>query len=148
MSDTISFGGGSGTVLDAMPMPPASKVLGFAFDSIDTHARTMRVLFTPSDSVLNPTGNIQGGMITAMLDEVMGSMLVILMDGKRVPVTVDLHTQFFRPAPLGSYLGEARVKHMTKSTAFTEATLYNKTDDAVALAVQTHRLLALPQESA
>ena len=133
----------TGTALDDFPEPPCAKLLGFKFLSVDRDAQSMRVAFFATPEMLNPAGGVQGGFVTAMLDDVMGSILVVLTNGEKAPSSVDLHTQFLRPARPGRLIGEARVKHMTNSTAFTEATLYNDAGEAVAAAMQTQRLFPI-----
>lgn len=140
MNADAGFAKGSGTVLDDWPTPPCAKLLGYEFLSVDREAQSMRVKFIATPEMLNPAGSVQGGFLTAMLDDVMGSMLVVLTNGEKGPVSVDLHMQFLRPAKLGALIGEARVIHMTNSTAFTEATLFNDANEAVASARQTQRL--------
>lgn len=148
MAEKASFTKESGTALDGWPMPNCARTLGYEFLSVDREAGVMRVAFTATEAMTNPRGGVQGGFLTAMLDDVMGSMLVVLTDGAKAPVSVDLHTQFLRPAAPGRLVGEARLRHSTGSTAFTEATLYNEAGEAVASAVQTQRLIALKPEEA
>ena len=146
MSDAGDQTGGAaptGTALDAFPMPPSARLLGYEFVSADREAGTMRVRFRATAAMANPAGAVQGGFLTAMLDEVMGSMLVVLTDGEKAPVSVDFHTQFLRPASPGLLTGEARLIHMTASTAFTEATLCDEAGGVLATARQTQRLFAL-----
>ena len=138
-----SFGGTSGTVLDHVPMPASGKLLGYEFIALDREEKSIRVAFTGTEALLNPAGTIQGGILTAMLDDAMGSMMVALYDGEKVPSSVDIHTQYMRPALPGRFICEARLKYATNSTAFTEATLYNDKDEAVAHAVQTARLFPM-----
>ena len=130
----------SGTALDNFPTPPCARTLGYRFLSVDCEAQSMRVQFEATPEMLNPAGTVQGGFLIAMLDDVMGSMIVVLTDGEKIPASVDLHNQFLRPAKPGAFVGEARLIHMTNSTAFTEATLYNEAGEAVATARQTQRL--------
>lgn len=130
----------TGTVLDTFPQPPCAKLLGYEFLSIDREAQTMRVKFLATEAMLNPAGTIQGGFLTAMLDDVMGSMMVVLTEGEKAPISVDLHTQFLRPAMPGALIGEARVRHVTKSTVFTEGSLATEDGEVVATAIQTQRL--------
>ena len=131
------------TALDSFPQPPCAKLLGYEFLSVDREAASMKVRFQATPDMLNPAGTVQGGFLTAMLDDVMGSMLVALTDGEKGPVSVDLHMQFLRPAKPGPFVGEARITHMTNSTAFTEATLCNEAGEAVATARQTQRLFPI-----
>lgn len=145
MSDRKAFGGGvSGTALDKFPEPPCAAFLGYEFVSLDREAGTMRVRFTGSRDMLNPRGGVQGGFLTAMLDDAMGSMVVAMTDGKRGPASVDIHTQFLRPAALGPLDCEAELVQMGKTTVFTRATLRNETGDIVAIATQTARLVDIP----
>ncbi|MEM6415578.1 MAG: PaaI family thioesterase [Pseudomonadota bacterium] len=119
----------------------ASTFLGFKLLSVDQDSNSLRVEFNPGQAATNPAGSIQGGMITAMLDDAMCSAVWLLTDGKMIPLSVDIHMQFWRPAAVGRYTAEASVKHMTKSTAFLDGTLFNEANEAVAHGVQTVRLV-------
>lgn len=143
MSDE-SFGGGTGTALDKVPQPPCAAFLGYELLSVDRAAKTIRVAFKGVEAMLNPRGGVQGGFLTAMLDDASGSMIVVLTDGAKAPASVDIHTQYFRPAGVERLICEAELVHMTKSTAFTRATLYNESGEKIAAATQTARLLDLP----
>lgn len=144
MSGVRTFGGASGTALDKFPQPPCAAFLGYEFVSIDRDVKKMRVRFAGSREMLNPRGGVQGGFLTAMLDDAMGSMVVALTDGKRGPASVDIHTQFLRPASPGPLDCEAEVVHMGKTTVFTRATLRNESGDIIAVATQTARLVDIP----
>ena len=140
---TMSERACTGTVLDTFNTPPCAALLGYEFITVDREAQSMTVAFQGTPEMLNPAGTIQGGLLTAMLDDVMGSMIVVLTDGEKRPASVDLHTQFLRPAKPGKLIGEACIRHMTNSTAFTEATLKNDAGEIVATAVQTQRLFPI-----
>ena len=130
-------------MLDAIPMPPCAKTLGYRFVSIDRDRRRMTVSFQGAEHHLNPRGGVQGGFLVAMMDDAMGSMVVALTDGRSGPASVDIHAQFLRPAGLEVLRCEAELVHMTKSSAFTRATLYNAAGEIVATASQTARLLEI-----
>lgn len=133
----------TGTPLDKVPQPGCAKFLGYKFLSVDAEAKTMRVAFTASKEMLNPRGTIQGGFLTAMMDDTMGSMIVVLTEGTKAPASMDLHTQFLAPAFPGALTCEAELVHLTKSTAFTRANLYNEKEELIATATQTARLFDL-----
>ncbi len=139
MSET-SFGGGMGTALDMIPQPACAAFLGYEFLSVDREANAMRVAFQATEAMFNPLGGVQGGFLTAMLDDAMGSMVVVLTNGEKAPASVDIHTQYFRPAGAGRLICEAELVHMTKSTAFIRATLYNEAGEKIAAATQSARL--------
>lgn len=138
---STSFGGRSGTALDRFDMPPCAVFLGYEFLSVDRERWRMRVKFKGSPQMLNPRGGVQGGFLTAMLDDAMGSMVVVLTDGEKGPASVDIHSQFLRPVGAEEIICEAELVHMTKNSAFTRATLFSKNGDVVATATQTARLL-------
>ena len=136
MSDRPSFGGSSGTALDHVPMPGCAEFLGYELLSVDYDAKTIRVAFQGTPEMCNPRGSMQGGILTAMLDDAMGSMVVILTDGKKSPASVDIHTQYFRPAEPARIICEAELVEMGKTTVFTRATLYNEAGKAIAAATR------------
>ena len=138
-----SFGGGSGTALDQMPEPPSAAFLGYELLSVDRAAQRIRVGFRATPAMFNPRGAVQGGFVAAMLDDAMGSMVVILSDGRDAPLSVDLHAQYLRPVAAGPLVCEAELVHRTKSTAFTRAALYDEKGALLATAVQTARLVAM-----
>ena len=133
----------SGTPLDKVPQPACAKFLGYRFLSVDRDAMTMRVAFSATEEMLNPRCNIQGGFLTAMMDDAMGSMIVVLTEGAKAPASVDIHTQFLAPAYPGALICEAQLVHMTKSTAFTRASLFDEKGHLIATATQTARLFDL-----
>jgi acyl-coenzyme A thioesterase PaaI-like protein len=58
------------------PMPPVADLLGWQLESIDPSEGTIRVRFQARQEFTNPLGNIQGGILAAMLDDTMGPALV------------------------------------------------------------------------
>ncbi len=138
----MSFAPGSNSVLEQFDMPPSAAFLGYEFMELDRDAQTMRVHFQARKEMLNPKGTIQGGFLTAMLDDVMGSMVVALTS--KGSVSTDIHTQYLLPVFPGPLIGEARVVHMARATVFTQAALYNDTGEKVAAATQTARMVKIP----
>ena len=55
----------------------------------------------PADC-LNPQGNVQGGMITSMLDDCTALCVLFSTKGKKFPNTTDFHTTFHRPLSIES----------------------------------------------
>ncbi len=143
MTIPTTFGGKSGTVLDKIPQPACAKLLGYEFVSVDRERQRMRVRFQATPAMFNPRGGVQGGFLTAMLDDAMGSRVAVLTDGRRGPASVDIHTQYLHPAGAGPLDCEAEIVHMGKTTVFTRATLFNEAGEIVATASQTARLFDL-----
>ena len=125
-----------------IPRPPAyRKFLG----SRPLHAEPghVRIEFRASEEMLNPAGAVQGGFITAMLDEAMGpAALSALGPGHTVP-TLELKVSFLRPVRPGRVVADAHVVHQGKSVVFTEASLLDDDGQLLARASGTARVVRL-----
>ncbi len=117
--------------------PPAATLLGFRLRAHDATAMTIEVGFTARPEFLNTMGHVQGGMLCAMLDSTLGSVVVAsLGDGESSPTT-DLHTQFHSPGHLGLIIGRGRVTRRGRSIAFAAGELVDESDRVIATAVAT-----------
>ena len=68
------------------------------FESFDFENRTLICSFETQDWTRNPNGVMHGGIMTAMLDTIMGTLSV--WHSKGPTPTVMMQTSFLRPAPL------------------------------------------------
>ena len=131
------------------PMPPAAALLGWELISIDPEAGTIEVAYRADERFLNPVGVIQGGFLTAMLDETMGPALVASLDPGLFSLTTDLHVQFLRPAFPGRLVGRGRVVRRGGRIAFLSGELTDESGEIVATAVATAQIgQARPESSA
>ncbi len=127
--------------------PPATyQLLGAQLLAFDPHQKSLTARFTATSKMLNPAGNIQGGLLAAFMDDTMGPLGVIMGAGRYFPATTDLHSQYFRPAKPGVFECEARITSMTKTICATSANLYNVREEGargrlVASAIQTAMLV-------
>jgi acyl-coenzyme A thioesterase PaaI-like protein len=48
-------------------VPPAAATLGFEFVDADVEAGTIELAFTAREAFTNPSGNVLGGFVAAML---------------------------------------------------------------------------------
>ena len=123
-----------------VPRPPAyASLLG----ARPLHAEPGRVSFEfqMTEQFLNPSGTVQGGFVTAMLDEAMGPAAISAIGpGFSVP-TLELKVSFLRPVRPGRVVAEARVVHRGKSVVFTEATLTDDEGSLLATATGTARIV-------
>ncbi len=106
---------------EGLAVPPASKLLGARDLRFDREAGTLRLGFEARPDFANPTGVVQGGFLTAMLDDAMGP-LVFAMTG-RFGGTIDLNVSFLRPVKPGPVEVLARMIRQGRSVAFLEAEL-------------------------
>lgn len=127
-------------------VPPCAAHLNARFESHDAAASLLRISFLPRPEFANPGGTVQGGFITAMMDDTMGPVVLAATGGEKVPVTCDLHTTYFASPKIGErcYV-EAKVERLGKSIAFTSATMFNEAGEVLAKAAQTARLVDAPK---
>ena len=116
------------------PLPPAAALLGWELIAVDPDAGTIEVGFTATGQFLNPAGAIQGGLLTAMLDDTMGPALVATLGPAQFAPTIDLHVQFLRPARPGRLTGRGRVVRRGKDVAFLAGELLDDSGQVVATA--------------
>jgi uncharacterized protein (TIGR00369 family) len=117
--------------------PPAAALLGWELVSVDPDAGTIEVAFTATNQFLNPVGVIQGGFLTAMLDDTLGPALVATLGPDQFALTVDLHVQFLRPARPGRLTGRGRVVRRGQDVAFLAGELRDDSGQIVAAAAAT-----------
>jgi uncharacterized protein (TIGR00369 family) len=123
------------------PMPPAAALLGFKLLEIDPEQGTLRVQFDASPQFANPTGNIQGGFLAAMLDDTMGPALIATLGPDQFAPTLELKVSFLRPAKVGTLVGEGRVVSKGSSIAFLSGELRDPQGELIATATATARIV-------
>lgn len=123
--------------------PPAAALLGWRLLACDREQGWVQVAFEGRREFANPTGSIQGGYLAAMLDEAMGSALIVATDGAFLATTISMSTDFIRPASLGSIQAEGRVVSLGKSIAFLDGNLRGADGKLVARATASCKLVAM-----
>ena len=84
------------------PMPPVARLLGWMLLSVDPERGEIRVRFEAKPDFLNPAGTVQGGILSAMLDDTMGPAAVALLGGNRFTQTLELKTSFLSAGAAGA----------------------------------------------
>jgi len=131
----------SGTIFDGFQKPACAELLGWTLLAHDAAKGWIRIAFDGSRAFLNPAGFIQGGLLTAMLDDSMGPALLLMTDGKSYSVTIDMHVCFFAPARPGRLIGEGRVLRLGKTIAFLEGLLSDGAGTPIARATSSVRVI-------
>ena len=103
----------------------------------------MRWEFRAADFMLNPAGLVQGGFVTAMLDETMGTAGIAQLGAGYTIPTLELKVSFLKPTRPGRLVCDGRVLQMGKSVAFLEAELRDDDGNLVATATATARVVKL-----
>ncbi len=122
-------------------MPAATTTLGWSLIQADTERGEIEVSFEATEAFLNPAGTVQGGFLTAMLDDTMGPALAATLDPGRYGTTIDLKVSFLRPAKPGRLVGRGRIVHRGGTIAFLAGELLDESGQVVAVGSSTTRIL-------
>src|SRR5690349_5957108 len=111
------------TALDNLPMPPCARLLGWHLLDARPAEGWIRIGFDGKPDFCNPAGFVQGGILSAMLDDTMGPAVFAMTGGKLYTSTISLTVNFLAPARPGPITCEAKVTQVGKTVAFIEGRL-------------------------
>ncbi|WP_076863016.1 PaaI family thioesterase [Bradyrhizobium mercantei] len=129
------------TALDDIPMPPVAKLLGWRLVDARPQDGWIRMAFDGKQDFCNPAGFIQGGMLSAMLDDTMGPAVFVMTEGRLFTTTISMTVNFLAPAKPGPITGEATVTQLGKTIAFVEGRLTAENGTLLATASSSIRLV-------
>ena len=101
-----------------LPEPPAAKTLGMKILKVDSETGELEAEFDGKQEFTNPVGNIQGGFLSAMLDDTMGPALASQLAAGEFAPTLHLNVQFISAAKIGKLSGIGRVVKKGKDICF------------------------------
>ena len=85
----------------------------------------------------NPMGFVQGGMISAALDDATSAAMISGYEEKKAPMTTDLHILFHRPLALGKATMEVNLIKLGARSATSEGRMFNLEGKLVATLMHT-----------
>jgi uncharacterized protein (TIGR00369 family) len=129
------------TALDRLTPPPSSKLLGWHLLDARPEEGWIRIGFDGKGEFCNPAGFIQGGILSAMLDDTMGPAVFVMTEGKLYTATITMTVNFLAPAKVGPIVGEAKVTQLGKTIVFVEAKLTAEGGAVLATATTSARLV-------
>jgi len=129
------------TALDHLTAPPSAKLLGWHLLDARPKEGWIRIGFDGRKEFCNPAGSVQGGILSAMLDETMGPAVFVMTEGKLYTATITMTVNFLAPAKPGLIVGEANVTQLGKTIAFVEGKLMAEDGRVLATATTTLRLI-------
>jgi uncharacterized protein (TIGR00369 family) len=129
------------TALDRLTAPPSSKLLGWHLLDARPEVGWVRIGFDGKREFCNPAGFVQGGILTAMLDDTMGPAVFVMTEGKLYTATITMTVNFLAPAKPGPIVGEADVTQLGKTIAFVEGRLMAADGTMLATATASARLV-------
>tara|TARA_B100000925_G_scaffold127501_1_gene95283 strand:- start:49 stop:462 length:414 start_codon:yes stop_codon:yes gene_type:complete len=89
------------------------------------------------DECGNPMGFVQGGMISAALDDATSVAMICAYEEKKAPMTTDLHVLFHRPLPLGKANMEVNIIKLGARSATSEGRIFNQEGKLAATLLHT-----------
>ena len=104
-----------------MPLPPVLGLLGWSV--IDAEEGRVRARFVGRKEFYNPGGFVQGGILAAMLDGVMGAAAVSLLAPDETITTLEMKMSYMRSVKAVPLVGDGRVVHRGGSVIFMEGSL-------------------------
>lgn len=105
------------------PHPPVHGLLGARIEALDAAAGTSRVSYEARPDFRNPAGTVQGGLLSAMLDDLTASLVDATLGAGQGVATLNLNVSFLRPAQVGTLQGEARILRRGRDVCHVMATL-------------------------
>ena len=122
---------------NAKKRPPATELLGFTVTRIDQAAMEIEAAFDARAEFTNPSGHVQGGFLTAMLDETMSVAGVVASGMTAYLPTLEMKTSFLRPVRPGQVTCVGKVVKWGRSIAFLAGELYDQEGRLAATATST-----------
>jgi len=132
---------------NAKRRPNCSEALTMRVEAVCQQEQRVEFSFVGQDQWSNPMGGIQGGFLSAMLDEAMTTTGVVGANFQSVLPTLEFKVTFLRPAPPGHFTASGRWIRMGKSVAFLEAELFDSSGALVARSSATASPRPIPGRS-
>ncbi len=104
----------------------ASHLFGMNITFYDNKHGIIEASFQATDIFTNTIGNIQGGILTAMLDDLMGYALGITMPVDTFAPTANLNVSLIRPVAVGELHGRGQILKRDGDVYHLAAKLFNK----------------------
>lgn len=127
-------------------MAPASRYLGLEILEADKESRTVKVAFNAGPDLCNMWGGIQGGMVAAMLDDVMSLAVGLDLEWGQISPTLELKVSMLNAARPGRIIGTGRVIKRGKSVGFIEGELADEEGRLLATGSSTATFVTLKRK--
>jgi uncharacterized protein (TIGR00369 family) len=125
---------------------PASAFLGLEVLEVDTENLRVRLAFNAEPRVCNKWGGIHGGMVAAMLDDLMAIAVGLSLEWGEISPTLEMKSSFVSAGRPGRLIGEGWTLKRGRSVAFIEAELRTQAGELVATGSSTARIVKMKRE--
>ena len=124
------------------PRAPVITLLGNRIEAVDAAAGTLSARYEAPRDFLNPAGTVQGGMLSAMLDDLTASLVGATLAAGQSVATLNLNVSFLRPAQVGTLQGQAQMLRRGRDVCHVMGTLLQDGKD-VATAVAVCKIVSV-----
>lgn len=104
-------------------LPATGILFGTKVLEVDQPAGCVRMSFEIDESFCNPRGTVQGGIVTALLDDASAFAGIVALGEPGFIASMEIKTSFFAAVRPGTLLAEGRCLKMGRSSCFLEADL-------------------------
>lgn len=129
--------------IDSLRYSRASQLLGMSVTSLDCESGILDAQFISKPEFTNRAGNIQGGIVAAMLDDLMGYALGITLPESHFAPTANMQVSFLRPVPVGILHGRGQLLKQEQGVYQLFSKLYDENDNLLASATAKATLTIL-----
>jgi len=119
-----------------LPAPRVAATLGMVITKVSAEDGVVEADFEGKPEFTNPVGNVQGGILAAMLDDTMGPALACQLRAGEFAPTLNLNISFLKPAKPGKLRGVGRIVRRGKDVCVLSGELFQN-DELVATATAT-----------
>ena len=117
---------------------PAHDELGFVVEPVDDPKEGISMSWTVPEALCNSAGNLQGGVLAAFADSLLGGATSAHLTTSEYPALAEMKISIFRPAPANSKLtGTGRVLKRGRRVLFAEAEVFGADGKLIAKASGT-----------
>ena len=114
---------------------------------LNTNDGTIEFEFDIEKKFCNPTGDVQGGLLSGMIDDTMALAFIFKTQFTKRPPTIEIKTNFLYPTRVGKAYGYGRIVKSGKNLVFFEGHL--KQDDRIVVtATSTAVIVDMPTSRA
>ena len=91
--------------------------------ALNTEEGTAEFLFDIDKKFCNPTGDVQGGLLSGMIDDTMALAFIMKTNFTKRPPTIEMKTNFLYPTRPGKANGYGKIVKAGKNLVFLEGKL-------------------------
>jgi|TARA_B100001105_G_C22385556_1_gene441746 uncharacterized protein (TIGR00369 family) len=111
---------------------------------VDTKEGIIKVEFDVDKQFCNPAGDVQGGIVSGMVDDATALAFIFQNKFRKRPPTIELKTNFLYPTKPGKVIGYGKVVKSGKNIVFLEGRL-EQDNRTIVTATSTCMIVDMPQ---